>query len=729
MVRTEKRRRIALVTPWYGRELIGGAERLAWELSHAIGRTGALVEVLTTTCRSFHDDWGANYHRPGTSVVDNVIVRRFKVDSRDRAAFARVNGRLLSLPRISLRRDGSPIDERDARVFAEENITSRTLLAFLRERGTNYDAVLFVPYLYGPTLAGVPLVADRAFVIPCLHDEVYAYLDAVRESFAQARGILFNSPGEEEVAGTIFGPAVHAKSSVIGHAVEPAQPPAAPAMVGTFAPHRSRYVLYLGRQDRTKNTDFLLDAFARFREQRVASSLQLVLAGAKPASLREVDGVVALGPVSEEAKALLLTHARALAQPSTNESFSRAIFESWFARRPVVVHGDCRATSRAVEEADGGWIGTSVDDWVRIFTTIDESSDEAIDAIGRHGFAAALENGTWEVVAARTLQAIDEASGRAAAGLAIDQIVPLGEAPVTRYAIALGDALRRTGADVASSIAQSGLVRPQARAIVHASGPDLAPVAPDALIVHTADAALPERMPPVFAANWTALQGLAARGVSARLLPEVVDPGVWSGVRLEQNPFDDGHPTVLSIAPLGVEDAELLIEAFVALVRLAGDARLVIERADCDRAALAALERDRRDLDLHDALVLLDDDRAGRYAARRAAAVACALGRALPDVTRAVDALWFDLPVVAFDDAIVRETIEPCGFVIATRAPREIAVLLKLVATGTAVRRAAITEGRRIRARYAPSTITESLLEALAWQNAPTTTILRPVRQ
>nr|QOL00464.1 hypothetical protein [uncultured organism] len=717
MPRTEPRRRIALVTPWYGRDLAGGAERLAWDLSHALSRTGALVEVLTTTCRSFHDDWGASYHRAGVSVVDGLVVRRFKVDSRDRAAFARANGKLLSLPREALRRDGQPVDDASARTFAAENITSRALLAFLRENGTNYDAVLFVPYLYGPTLAGVPLVADRAYVVPCLHDEAYAYLDAVRDVFASARGILFNSEGEGEVAGTIYGPAIHARGSVIGHAVDPVAPPRTPLKIGSFVPHRARYVLYLGRQDRTKNTDFLLEAFARFRETRVGSALQLVLAGPRPSTYRDRDGVVALGYVSSEVKAALLTYARALVQPSTNESFSRAIYESWFARRPVAVHGDCRATARAVDEAEGGWTGVTIDDFVRIFTTIDESADEAIDALGRHGFAAALENGTWDVVASRTLAAIDRASGRTPA-LAIDQFVPLGEPAITRYSVALGDALRQTGIDVVSSIVESPIVRANARAIVHGAR-GVAPVVPDALVVHVPDADVPERVPPLFASNIAVLNGLAERGLSARLLPEIVDPGTWSGVRLDRNPFDDGRLTVFSIAPLGCDEAQRMIEIFVALIRIVGDARLIVERSDCTAEAIEALERDSRDLDLGHALVLLEDDRASRFAARRAATLACALGAPLPDVGRAVDALWFDLPVVAFDDPVVRETIEPCGVVLETRVPREVAVALKVVATSPSVRRAAITEGRRIRARYAPSTVTSTLLDALNVRSAP----------
>ena len=44
-----------------------------------------------------------------------------------------------------------------------------------------------------------------------------------------------------------------------------------------------------------------------------------------------------------------------------------------------------------------------------MFAVVDESADEAVDALGERGWAAALDNGTWDVVARRTLDAIGRA--------------------------------------------------------------------------------------------------------------------------------------------------------------------------------------------------------------------------------------------------------------------------------------------------------------------------------
>ncbi|MGA2396041.1 MAG: glycosyltransferase family 4 protein [Candidatus Lustribacter sp.] len=712
--------RLAIVTPWYGRELIGGAERLAWEIAHALARTGAEVEVLSTCCRSFLDDWATNYHRSGVSRdAGGVVLHRFPVDSRDRVAFNRANTVLTTLPRIGLRGDRNVLDAVQTRAFVNENINSRALLAHLRTAGATYDAVIFVPYLYGPALSGAALVADRAFLIPCLHDEAYAYLEPVRALFATVRGVLFNSVGEEETATAIYGPGVLAKSRVIGHAVEPVPPPATPMSIGSFAPHRSRYVLYLGRQDSSKNIDFLIEAFRAFRERRVATSLQLVLAGPRSAT-RTADGILDLGAVSEPAKAALLTYARALAQPSIHESFSRALYESWFARRPVLVHGECRATARAVEDAGGGWIGTTLEDWVRMFAAVDESADDAVDALGERGWAAALDNGAWDVVARRTLDAI---STRLAppAGPRIENIVPLGDAAVGRYAQSLTDALNAAGADAAVSIAGSAATPPGARIIAHvtASSP---PTPADLLVAHdAAPAVIPsgavqapfEGRATIFAPNHGVAATLEESGIIARVLPQAVSPAPWAGLRPPHERWLDGKDNLLSIAPLGADEARRLLDTFVAYLALVREARLLIFTADCDGEAHATLLHEREELDLHNEVVLVADAMTERYAAYRAATVALAVGRPL-SVESAVTPLWFDLPIVALGDVTVMETVEPCGVVADTFDARRIAALTRIVASDRVLRAAIIGEGRRVRARYAPGVIATAVLEALA---------------
>ncbi|MGH7683149.1 MAG: glycosyltransferase family 4 protein [Vulcanimicrobiaceae bacterium] len=588
--------RIALVTPWYGADLIGGAERLTWDLSHALVRAGNEVDVLTTCCRSFHDDWSANYHRPGASSDDGVTVRRFKVDARDRVAFSRANSALLSLRRDELRRDRPPLPPEKTDAFVFENIRSRALLRYLQESNTRCDAFIFAPYLYGPTLQGLPLVAERAFLLPCLHDEAYAYLDAVRDIIRRARGLLFNSEGELNVAASLYGPWVHFRSAIIGHAIDAVPAPKEAIAIRGFVPQRSRYLLFLGRGDRTKNIDLALDAFQRFRALRRTTSMQLVIAGPHATPLRG-DGVVDLGAVTEEEKSALLQSARALVQPSTNESFSRTVYEAWNFRRPVVVHADCTATSEIVHDSRGGWTARAADDWATVFATIDESADAEIDSIGVRGRAAALQIGTWDDVAERSVRAINELLARRHG----PSIVPLEE---------------------------------------------------------------------------------------------------WPGPRAHQPRYDDGKFNVLSLAPLSLTEVERIAEIIGLFRRKVGAARFFVFEEDCPLSTRDRLVAVLATMGLSEVLVVLGADARSRFAALRDAHVACAFGAPLERPDHVVEAMWFDIPVVAFGDRITYELVQPAGVICDRDAP-EAAAILAIAAVDNAIRRKVVAQARHERAGQA----------------------------
>jgi glycosyltransferase involved in cell wall biosynthesis len=140
---------------------------------------------------------------------------------------------------------------------------------------------------------------------------------------------------------------------------------------------------------------------------------------------------------------------------------------------------------------------------------------------------------------------------------------------------------------------------------------------------------------------------------------------------------------------------------------------LFIRAADCDEGALGTLQRECRELDLQDVVEILGDGDEEHFGALRAARLAVALGQPFTGVRAAVDPLWFDLPVVAFDDPISREVVEPCGLILVNRSPLDVAAVIKAVAQDDNLRRVMIAEGRRVRARYAPETVAGTLLEAL----------------
>ena len=392
---------LAIVTPWFGKNLTGGAEQQVWQVATRLARRGHKIEVLTTCCRSFHDDWAVNHLKAGVSREEGLLIRRFPVSRRDRAAFDQVNRVMLSLPPSGLKPGVNPVKSWESAIFSSENINSTKLLNYLSKNSQRYQLFLFIPYLYGVILNGLPLVTSKAFLQPCLHDEVYAYLPEIATIFYQAKGLLFNSDGEAKLARRLYGSGIIPKSVVVGEGIEVSQDE--PLTHRGDKEYPERFILYLGRRDPTKNTNLLVKSYLRFKENYPNSILKLVLAGSGNQSYDHSEqGVIDLGVVDDPKKAALLTNCIALFQPSRNESFSRVIMEAWFYRKPVAANRDCLATAIAVETSQGGWLAGSEVEWAELFAQVDQmTEEEQLVSYGARGQAYAQEHAVWDKVIER----------------------------------------------------------------------------------------------------------------------------------------------------------------------------------------------------------------------------------------------------------------------------------------------------------------------------------------
>ena len=250
-------------------------------------------------------------------------------------------------------------------------------------------------------------MAERAFLQPCLHDEAYAYLPQAAKLFQSARGLLFNSSAEYDLARRLYGPGIAGKSAVVGHWVHPPQFEAREPSRDVPA---GRYVLYLGRLCASKNVGVIVKAFRDYRRYRPESRLQLVLAG-EGEGFESRGGVLVLGRVSERRKSALLRSCAALLQPSVNESFSRSVMEAWSYAKPVAVNAHCAATAEAVHACDGGWIAAPPTQWIEVLSAIDRAGSERLRLLGENGRAYYTRCGTPE----RVLQRYREVLGLAAA--------------------------------------------------------------------------------------------------------------------------------------------------------------------------------------------------------------------------------------------------------------------------------------------------------------------------
>jgi glycosyltransferase involved in cell wall biosynthesis len=385
--------KLAFVIPWCGPDIPGGAEGVCWSTAVRLREAGVPVEILTTCIKQFRSDWSKNYHRAGTVTIGGIPVRRFRVGSRDTGEFARINQRLMQ--RL-------PVTTDEESTFVREMVRCDDLIHFI-EAGRGQYVYAYIPYMFSTTYFGVLACPDSSVLLPCLHDESYAYLNLYKPVFERARGIVFHSRAEMALANRLF---------VIR--------PGAQALLGagidtdlTYRPERfrrvfglDRFLLYAGRKDDGKNVSLLVDYFCRYKELN-SGALKLVLIGDGSVNVPAVHkrDVVDLGFVSARDKRDAFAAATALCQPSVNESFSIVMMEAWLAGTPALVHAECAVTSEHCLASKGGLYFSSFEDFMGCVDYLLENHDSA-DRMARNGRDYVLANYTWDRMVRKYLAAI-----------------------------------------------------------------------------------------------------------------------------------------------------------------------------------------------------------------------------------------------------------------------------------------------------------------------------------
>jgi glycosyltransferase involved in cell wall biosynthesis len=541
-------------------------------------------------------------------------------------------------------------------------------------------------------------------------------------------------------------------------------------------------VLYLGRRDRTKNTNLLARAFAQFKTVKPKSDLQLVLAGPGSESFASTAGVHDLGLVPNETKDALLAHCLALAQPSQHESFSRAMMEAWSEGRPVLTHRDCLATAGAVKTSGGGWLAATESEWAQLFALIADATDGELAERGARGRSYAAEKADWAKVIER-YERIFELEPRArhfesespalenlppqpvkvsptCALRVIHQLLPdivYGDA-ISNQALAIRSHLRKHGyeseifvkrreARMATAAVLWNEAQPSSTDGLlyhHSIGSELTAFAvahrgPKCLVYHNVTPAeffKPYR--PGFAwmleAGRADLPRLAQHfplsvGVSAYnaaeltacgfrapgVLPIIVDPDKWNiapDSKLMAS-LQDGQTNLLfvgRVAPNKHQDR--LIEAFGRYRQSDPNSRLIIvgEGRASDpyfghvRATSKALQ-----LPAHVEITGQIDD-AALLAYYRTAHLYWSLSSHEGFGAPLIEAMWFDVPVLALDAAAVPETLGSAGVLFEPdEEPAAIAARAYQLTHDTDLREAVITAQRKRRVDFTSAGVWSSL--------------------
>jgi glycosyltransferase involved in cell wall biosynthesis len=386
---------IAFICPRFSEQgTVGGAETLLKKLAEHAAAAGRKVTFLTT-CAENHVTW-KNTLPPGHRRIGSLDVHYFPVDNRDLGAFTQIQQAICNYGHYT------PADEE---TWARNSVNSEALYQHLRDHGADYDRIVMGPYLFGLIIAASRIHPEKTLLVPCLHDEAFAYLGVVKKMFETVRGFLFNAEPEQDFARRIFN-LPPAKCSVVGMGIDPfgTDPTAFPKKRG-LTPFS--YVIYSGRREDGKGTPLLCEYLQAFRE-RNDRDIKLVFTGSGPinAPSELLPHILDVGFVGEQEKHDAMAGALAFIHPSTFESLGIVLLESFLAGTPALVHARSEVLRWQCRRSGAGL-------WFRHYPDFEEElllllNDEGLrKRMGAAGRAYVLKEYSWETVEKRLFQALD----------------------------------------------------------------------------------------------------------------------------------------------------------------------------------------------------------------------------------------------------------------------------------------------------------------------------------
>lgn len=367
------RGRLAFVPTRYGDEVVGGSESVQRELAHGLAARGWDVDVLTT-CALSHYTW-TNEYPPGSFTDGKVNVTRFPtVHDGDRGVRNQIERR------IQL---GLPITRDEERTWLNGTFRVPALFHHLVEHEQRYRAIVLSPYLFWTTVSCSVVAPEKTVVMPCLHDENYAYLGMVGDVLSDVGQVWFLSEPEHELGHRLAPLGPH---HVTGASVPLPEGYDPDTFLSRHGRHRP-FVLYAGRREAGKGWDDLLGAFTEAVVE-FGADLDLVTTGVGPIECEPTvaSHILDLGFVRQDDMPDVFAAAAAYVQPSANESFSRTIMESWLAGTPVIANTASAVVAWHCERSGAGVVYSDQEELVEALLLLAERPD-----VYRHLAAAGRE--------------------------------------------------------------------------------------------------------------------------------------------------------------------------------------------------------------------------------------------------------------------------------------------------------------------------------------------------
>lgn len=382
--------RALFVVPRYGPGVRGGAEQAARAVATRLAGRGHDMTVLTTTATSYVD-WSGDL-APGVEHAEGVEVHRLAVDPlRDPDGFNRLHHR------IDVAGAASSMELQHAWSDAQ-GPSVPDLEPWLDRHAAAHDVAVFLPYLYATTTVGLPAAARHTACVlaPCAHDEPPLQLAIFDQVMRLADRHVYLTPEEATLVRTRFRLRGPHHVAGLGTDLEPDAGAGTDAFRAAHDLGDDPYLLYVGRIDPSKGTDWLADRFAAMAEVR-PGPLRLVMAGDPVMPPPEHPGIVVVDDLDDAGRTAAMAGAVALVHPSPFESFGMVVTEAWAVGTPVLALRHNAVLRGHVERSGGGLTFGSGAELAEAAWALAEDPERR-DELGRAGRRHAEATFAWPAV-------------------------------------------------------------------------------------------------------------------------------------------------------------------------------------------------------------------------------------------------------------------------------------------------------------------------------------------
>lgn len=410
------RKNIAIVVQRYGMQVNGGAEMLVRMVAEKL--IDKYEITVLTTCALDYNTWQPFFDE-GESYENGIKIIRFKNNQRNQQLQEKFYSKVKHSPKVYIRykifkwfKKWIPFnskmnfkDKNNIGWLINQGPESPQLLNYIKEHQNNFDVFMFSTSLYYPTALGILEVAEKSIILPNMHNEASSFFPIYQLVMKSAQWIMYNSFSEKKFSETIF-PLQHSKSEVAATGINLPNLLLKNKNVLQKFNITKPYIIYIGRIDKSKGCDELINFFKKFL-QETKQDIQLVMVGKSVLSIQEHPAIIFTGFVTDEERDNLLMNATSLIMSSKYESLSLVLLESFACYVPVIANGYSEVLRDHIKISNGGWYYTNYKDFktslIQLFDNLQLTNEKA-----NNGFKYVATNYTWQELIRKYDNAIED---------------------------------------------------------------------------------------------------------------------------------------------------------------------------------------------------------------------------------------------------------------------------------------------------------------------------------